>query len=89
MPITGVRGYEQFPLNKGGSAEGAGVVLRGPKDSGGGMQGLRSPKLQDNPLALRAAPFVKGEFLRSSVKDGPFAVLDCWDVSGRGNASWT
>ena len=53
------------------------------------MQGLRSPKLQDNPLALRAAPFVKGEFIRPSAKDGPVATLDCLNVSGRGNAPWT
>ena len=60
-----------FPLRKGGSAEGAGVVLRDPKDSGITL----SQKLLDNPLALRAAPFVKGECAPGSKRISAQATL--------------
>ena len=72
VTITGVRHARHSPLTKGGSAEGAGVVLRDPKDSGITL----SQKLLDNPLALRdhrrcaLPPFLGGNLSVPRLKMG-------------------
>jgi len=67
--MTGACSCEKFPLRKGGSAEGAGVVLAAGKvmlkataDWPTAVRMFRFPGLHDNPRPLRPAPFSKGEF---------------------------